>query len=337
MKGKITLLVGGAVGYVLGARAGRQRYEQIKSQAQSIWKSPKVQDEGQPQAQDFAKDKAPIVKEKAAEAAATRPPRQGRRRRRQGQGLRRLAGHRPGVPDVGHHRHRSDLRRPGRARRHAWSAAPVGRPGRSVPASARQARDAGAGAGLVALVDADQHGGPGLELAGDPQPPGVDAVARGHRAGELDRDRLGLGVVAADQHVLVVEVLRVAPQRDRGHVVEGADQPAPTAPARRPSRRRCRPGRRGRRGPACRSRAGSRRRSRSCPRAGRPATRPARRARRTAPPARPRRHPRPRRRWSAPLTEPRRGRGRRSRAAASVARSADREPSTTRWPCRAQR
>lgn len=69
MKGKITLLVGGAVGYVLGTRAGRQRYEQIKSQAQSVWKSPKVQKKAT-QAQDYAREKAPVVKEKAAEAAA---------------------------------------------------------------------------------------------------------------------------------------------------------------------------------------------------------------------------------------------------------------------------
>jgi hypothetical protein len=70
MKGKITLLVGGAVGYVLGSRAGRQRYEQIKSQAQSLWTSPKVQAK-KAQAQDYAKDKAPVVKEKATEAAAS--------------------------------------------------------------------------------------------------------------------------------------------------------------------------------------------------------------------------------------------------------------------------
>lgn len=69
MKGKITLLVGGAVGYVLGTRAGRERYEQIKSQAQSVWKSPKVQEKAT-QAQDFAREKAPVVKDKAAEAAA---------------------------------------------------------------------------------------------------------------------------------------------------------------------------------------------------------------------------------------------------------------------------
>ena len=69
MKGKITLLVGGAVGYVLGTRAGRERYEQIKSQAQSVWKSPKVQEKAT-QAQDFARQKAPVVKDKAAGAAA---------------------------------------------------------------------------------------------------------------------------------------------------------------------------------------------------------------------------------------------------------------------------
>lgn len=69
MKGKITLLVGGAVGYVLGTRAGRERYEQIKSQAQSVWKSPKVQEKAT-QAQDFAREKAPVVVDKAAGAAA---------------------------------------------------------------------------------------------------------------------------------------------------------------------------------------------------------------------------------------------------------------------------
>jgi hypothetical protein len=69
MKGKITLLVGGAVGYVLGTRAGRKRYEQIKSRARSVWQHPKVQEKAT-QAQDYARGKAPVVKEKAAEAAA---------------------------------------------------------------------------------------------------------------------------------------------------------------------------------------------------------------------------------------------------------------------------
>ena len=69
MKGKITLLVGGAIGYVLGARAGRERYEQIKSQAQSLWGNPKVQEKAA-QAQDLAKEKGPEMGQKVAEAAA---------------------------------------------------------------------------------------------------------------------------------------------------------------------------------------------------------------------------------------------------------------------------
>lgn len=36
-------VAGAAVGYVLGTRAGRKRYEQIKSAATSLWESPAVQ------------------------------------------------------------------------------------------------------------------------------------------------------------------------------------------------------------------------------------------------------------------------------------------------------
>jgi hypothetical protein len=70
MKGKLTLLVGGAVGYVLGTRAGRERYEQIKTQAEGLWNNPKVQEKATA-AQDLVKEKAPLVKDKAADAASS--------------------------------------------------------------------------------------------------------------------------------------------------------------------------------------------------------------------------------------------------------------------------
>ena len=40
---KFPFLLGAAAGYVLGARAGRKRYEQIRSGATRVWQSPPVQ------------------------------------------------------------------------------------------------------------------------------------------------------------------------------------------------------------------------------------------------------------------------------------------------------
>ena len=40
---KLSVLVVGAAGYVLGSRAGRERYEQIKRQATKVWNKPVVQ------------------------------------------------------------------------------------------------------------------------------------------------------------------------------------------------------------------------------------------------------------------------------------------------------
>lgn len=62
MRGKLLLVVGLAVGYVLGARAGRQRYESIKKTANKIWRNPQVQKQVK-HAEDFAKEKAPDVAE----------------------------------------------------------------------------------------------------------------------------------------------------------------------------------------------------------------------------------------------------------------------------------
>lgn len=43
MRGKVGLVIGLGVGYVLGTRAGRERYEQIKQQADKVWNLPPVQ------------------------------------------------------------------------------------------------------------------------------------------------------------------------------------------------------------------------------------------------------------------------------------------------------
>ncbi|RLP72688.1 hypothetical protein D9V32_15295 [Mycetocola tolaasinivorans] len=45
MRGKILFVTGLAAGYVLGTRAGRQRYEQIKSGWLSVWNAAPVQNQ----------------------------------------------------------------------------------------------------------------------------------------------------------------------------------------------------------------------------------------------------------------------------------------------------
>ena len=66
--GKLMLLAAAGAGYVLGAKAGRQRYEQIRGTFTKVKDDPRVQEKTQ-QAVDFAAEKAPVVKEKVAAAA----------------------------------------------------------------------------------------------------------------------------------------------------------------------------------------------------------------------------------------------------------------------------
>lgn len=60
MRGKLVLLVGIGIGYVLGARAGRERYEEIKRALGRFWNDPRVQHQVQ-NVEEFARDKAPEV------------------------------------------------------------------------------------------------------------------------------------------------------------------------------------------------------------------------------------------------------------------------------------
>ncbi|MFN8195360.1 MAG: hypothetical protein U0R80_13885 [Nocardioidaceae bacterium] len=76
---KLLLLGAVAVGYVLGARAGRQRYEQIKSAARTVKNDPRVRETthqaadlaatAASQAAAAAKEQAPVVKERLVDAA----------------------------------------------------------------------------------------------------------------------------------------------------------------------------------------------------------------------------------------------------------------------------
>lgn len=62
MRGKLLFVAGAALGYVLGSRAGRARYEQIKTVSGKVWNSNGVQ-KGVHVAEDFIADKTPDVAE----------------------------------------------------------------------------------------------------------------------------------------------------------------------------------------------------------------------------------------------------------------------------------
>ncbi|MEO8528091.1 MAG: hypothetical protein ABI435_03340 [Pseudolysinimonas sp.] len=70
MKGKILFLAGLGLGYVLGTRAGREKYDQLKTQVLKVWNDPRVQKQVDA-AQEFVKDKAPEVAEFVSDKAKT--------------------------------------------------------------------------------------------------------------------------------------------------------------------------------------------------------------------------------------------------------------------------
>ncbi|TNC42919.1 hypothetical protein [Mumia zhuanghuii] len=65
---KIPLLAAAGVGYVLGARAGRERYEQIVTQTKRLLGSQPFQD-GVSKATDTVKEQTPVVRDKVSGAA----------------------------------------------------------------------------------------------------------------------------------------------------------------------------------------------------------------------------------------------------------------------------
>ncbi|WP_299444112.1 protoporphyrinogen oxidase [uncultured Phycicoccus sp.] len=67
--GKLSFLAGMAAGYVLGAKAGTRRYEQIQRTSTKVWNSPPVQKQVA-HAKEVARTKAaPVVADMVADAA----------------------------------------------------------------------------------------------------------------------------------------------------------------------------------------------------------------------------------------------------------------------------
>jgi hypothetical protein len=65
---RLPLLIAGGIGYVLGTKAGRERYEQLRSAYDKVRNDPRVQEKAQ-QATDLAREKAPVVKDKLTDVA----------------------------------------------------------------------------------------------------------------------------------------------------------------------------------------------------------------------------------------------------------------------------
>src|SRR5665811_1366172 len=86
-----------------------------------------------------------------------------------------------------------------------------------------QSADADAGADFVALVDADEHTGPGLQLPRQAQASRDDPAAPGDCGSEFGDDRVGVFVVAADKNILMLQRAFVFPEVEGRNMVEGTD------------------------------------------------------------------------------------------------------------------
>lgn len=71
MRGKLLFLGGAAVGFVLGARAGREKYDQLVVTSRKVWESPTVQEAAgvvQAQANRFYTEGKNAVTEKLSQS-----------------------------------------------------------------------------------------------------------------------------------------------------------------------------------------------------------------------------------------------------------------------------
>lgn len=73
--GKFSFVAGVGVGYLLGARAGRQQFEKIRSAGQQVWQNPRVQTgvhRVEERVTQVARDQASAMTDKVAETVKSR-------------------------------------------------------------------------------------------------------------------------------------------------------------------------------------------------------------------------------------------------------------------------
>ncbi len=73
--GKLSFFVGAGVGYLLGARAGRQQFEKIKSASQQVWENPRVQSsvhKVEERVSQVAKEQASAMTDRVADTVKSR-------------------------------------------------------------------------------------------------------------------------------------------------------------------------------------------------------------------------------------------------------------------------
>jgi hypothetical protein len=71
-KSLLIIAVGIGIGYVLGARAGRERYDLIVEKVTGVWEDPRVA-KARNEAARYAREQAPVLRDKAQAVAKAAP------------------------------------------------------------------------------------------------------------------------------------------------------------------------------------------------------------------------------------------------------------------------
>src|ERR1700712_3045563 len=71
-KSLFVVLIGLGIGYVLGARAGRERYDLIVEKVTGVWEDPRVA-KARGEAARYAREQAPVIRDRAQAAAKAAP------------------------------------------------------------------------------------------------------------------------------------------------------------------------------------------------------------------------------------------------------------------------